>query len=356
MPRHIFNIVCSEDTVGNNSRYKRIKLVENKDDEEKTVKFCGPYFGAYSIRERDGKEIFELWVEKAKYKLRGDDFCDSWTDGELYQKKDIPLNKVKLKVILDEDCEYKIAVSVEDSQWITLPKSSLFGENLNLKKYYNRELSLLRGENFSSLSNGKYYIPKVMYGQIKICELAPFSFPNCDRGQAELEGFSYPWVSVKNNKIVVEKNGEGELLIYFADGDGIRSTNINGGTKNIVDYANSVLKAVLLENSNIREVLPELDDSVNLDKRKLNCLISKMHNADLAQVAQELVTNKKDELGKAVLEAKDSDQEILVNSSVLQEGVAKKLRENPGNAKGLKGDKGEDGKDGESPSADAVAT
>ncbi|MGL9732064.1 MAG: hypothetical protein ACR5KX_04770 [Wolbachia sp.] len=51
MPRHIFNIICSEDTVGNDSRYKRIKLVENKDDEEKTIKFCVPYFGAYSIRE-----------------------------------------------------------------------------------------------------------------------------------------------------------------------------------------------------------------------------------------------------------------------------------------------------------------
>ncbi|NUX00957.1 hypothetical protein GO685_00180 [Wolbachia endosymbiont of Madathamugadia hiepei] len=127
----------------------------------------------------------------------------------------------------------------------------------------------------------------------------------------------------------------------------------------------------MLESSNIREVLPELEinDSVNLDKRKLNCLISKMHNADLAQVATELVTNKKDELGKAVLGTKDNEnKEILVNSPILQEGVVKKLRENPESAKGSKGDKGEDGEDGEkgpqgdpgqdgeSPSAGAVAT
>ncbi|MGL9681592.1 MAG: hypothetical protein ACR5K2_01055 [Wolbachia sp.] len=50
MQRHIFNIICGEDTVGNDSRYRRIKLVEDKDDEE-TIKFYGPYFGVYSICE-----------------------------------------------------------------------------------------------------------------------------------------------------------------------------------------------------------------------------------------------------------------------------------------------------------------
>jgi len=151
-------------------------------------------------------------------------------------------------------------------------------------------------------------------------------------------------------KIVIEKNDGGELSIYFADSYGKTKVSNIGHSKNIVDYANSVLKAVLLENSNIRGVLPELeiDDSVNLDKRKLNCLVSKMHNADLAQVAQELVTNKKDELGKAVLEAKGNEsKEILVNSSILQEEIAEKLRENPENAKGPIGEQGPHGPKGE---------
>ncbi|MDR2548266.1 MAG: hypothetical protein LBC34_02060 [Rickettsiales bacterium] len=66
--------------------------------------------------------------------------------------------------------------------------------------------------------------------------------------------------------------------------------------------------------------------------RKLRHLLSDMHDEIAGYVAQELITNKK---------------EILVNSSILQEGMAEKLRENPGNAKGPKGDKGEPGKDGE---------
>ncbi|MDR2978426.1 MAG: hypothetical protein LBU56_03345 [Rickettsiales bacterium] len=81
---------------------------------------------------------------------------------------------------------------------------------------------------------------------------------------------------------------------------------------------NSTLKALLLENSNIREVLPELeiDGSVNLDRRRTKCLIRQ--EIDVEELTTELVTNKKDKLGKAVLEAKDNqDKEILVNSSIL---------------------------------------
>ncbi|WP_425384959.1 hypothetical protein [Wolbachia endosymbiont (group A) of Sturmia bella] len=70
-------------------------------------------------------------------------------------------------------------------------------------------------------------------------------------------------------------------------------------------------------------------------------------------VAQALITNQADALGRAVLGAKDDEnREILVNSSILQEGVAKKLKENPGKAIGPKGNPGQDGK---SPSVDDVA-
>ncbi|MDR1139233.1 MAG: collagen-like protein [Rickettsiales bacterium] len=327
MQKYIFNIVCSEDIVGNDSRYKRIKLVENQDDKEKTIKFCGPYIGAYSIFcNKNGQEFFELWVERAKYNFREGDFCDSWTDGELHQKLRIPLETVKLKVILDEDCEYKIAVSVEDNQWITLPKSSLFGENINLKRYYNQELSLSRGENFSSSSHDKYYIPEVMYGQTEICGLVPSSFPICYKSNIQMRRPGLTTETTQNYKVVIEKNDRGELSIYFADGDGARLTNIYEGTKNIIDYANSSLKAVLLENSNIREVLPELGiDVITPLERKVKCLVNKMYSEVAEHVAH--------------LEAKNSeDQEILANNPILQEGIAEKLRGNPGNAKGPKGE------------------
>ncbi|WCR59559.1 MAG: hypothetical protein PG978_000995 [Wolbachia endosymbiont of Ctenocephalides felis wCfeF] len=250
-------------------------------------------------------------------------------------------------------------MSIEDSKWITLPKSALFGENLNLKRYYNQKLSLSKGEKFLSGAIGEYYIPEVMYGQIKICELAPFSFPSCGNGDAKMESSSKPKFTVKDYKIVVEKNDAGELSIYLAKRDGTRVDRVNYGEDNFVDYLNSSLKTVLLENSNIREILPELeiDDSVNLDKRKLNCLISKMHNVDLAQVAQELVTNKKDELGRAVLEVKDGDQEILVTKVADNSGLRTAVATN------LKGDqsfkdsvKGEPGTNGISPGVGEVAT
>ncbi|MCA4774876.1 hypothetical protein IHO40_01735, partial [Wolbachia endosymbiont of Mansonella ozzardi] len=110
MQKYIFNIVCSEDIAGNNSKYKRIKL-ENQDNEEKTIKLCGSHIGTYNIiQKKDGKEFFALLVKKAKYNFRGDDFCDSWIDGKLYYNTDTPFEEVKLKVILDEDCEHKIAV------------------------------------------------------------------------------------------------------------------------------------------------------------------------------------------------------------------------------------------------------
>ncbi|MCA4774819.1 hypothetical protein IHO40_01420 [Wolbachia endosymbiont of Mansonella ozzardi] len=86
---------------GNNSRYKRIKL-ENQDNEEKTIKLCGSHIGTYNIiQKKDGKEFFALLVKKAKYNFRGDDFCDSWIDGKLYYNTDTPFEEVKLNTTDD---------------------------------------------------------------------------------------------------------------------------------------------------------------------------------------------------------------------------------------------------------------
>ncbi|WCR59558.1 MAG: hypothetical protein PG978_000994 [Wolbachia endosymbiont of Ctenocephalides felis wCfeF] len=93
MPKYIFDIVCSEDKIGDSSWYKRIKL-ENQDDKEKTIKFCGPHIGAYSICKRDGQEFFELWTEEAEYNSRKGDFCNSWTDGKLHHEKKLCLRRL----------------------------------------------------------------------------------------------------------------------------------------------------------------------------------------------------------------------------------------------------------------------
>ncbi|WP_225536751.1 hypothetical protein, partial [Wolbachia endosymbiont of Mansonella ozzardi] len=90
------------------------------------------------------------------------------------------------KVILDEDCEHKIAVPACNNQWIILPKSSLFSENLNLKKYYNQELKLLKGEECYQSAYSNHYISEVMYGLTKICKLAPIGSPSCNKGNAEM--------------------------------------------------------------------------------------------------------------------------------------------------------------------------
>lgn len=268
---------------------------------------------------KNGQDFFQLWAESAKYKFREGNFCDSWTNGKLDYKQNIQLKNVKLKVILDEDCEYKIAVSVGNDQWITLPKSSLFGENLNLGKYYNQELSLSKGKEFARYEGEIYYVPKVMCGQIKICELVPYSFPICNSDQARFWGSS-TFYAVAYNKIVVEKNNEGDLSIYFADAGGTRSANINSGGENFVNYANSTLKAVLLENSNIREVLPELGiDVITPLERKVKCLVNKMYSEVTERVAH--------------LEAKNYE-ETLVTKVAGNQGLQNAVADN------LKGDQG----------------
>ncbi|MFP3022719.1 MAG: hypothetical protein ACEY3K_07355, partial [Wolbachia sp.] len=323
MQRYSFNIICSKDILGNNSRYTRVKL-EHQDDKEKIIKFYGPYFGAYGINLVGNKsESFDLWIEKGKYKFHEDNFSDEWTNGEFYKKASIPLQNVRLKVILDDLCEYKLSIHIQNGEWITLPKSSLISKNINLNIYYNKELKLSKGEAFSEHNNCYHYIPQVMYGQTRICELAPFSFPNCDHGKVELESSSTPWIGIQDRKIVVENNPRGNLSIYFANKDGNRVDETGRLPKNFTDYMDLSLKAVLLEHSNIREVLPEmeLDDDLDLDidKRQLKCLIHKQDS---------------------------KNKEILVNNLDFQEGIAKKLRENPGNMKGNIGPVGPKGEQG----------
>ncbi|NUX00958.1 hypothetical protein GO685_00185 [Wolbachia endosymbiont of Madathamugadia hiepei] len=123
-----------------------------------------------------------------------------------------------------------------------MPKSSLFGKNLNLGEYYNRELILSKGEELSRYEGISYYISKVMYGQTEICELTSFRFPSFLQVRAKLESSAKIWRDVEGKKIVVEKNGEGGLSIYLADSNGARFSIIESGTKDVVDYANSTLK------------------------------------------------------------------------------------------------------------------
>ncbi|WP_349967667.1 collagen-like protein [Wolbachia endosymbiont of Armadillidium arcangelii] len=73
----------------------------------------------------------------------------------------------------------------------------------------------------------------------------------------------------------------------------------------------------------------------------------KGYTPSTTEIATELVTSKKAELGKAVLEAKDDQgKKILINDQALQEGVAEELRKNPGKIQGPKGNKGDTGASG----------
>ncbi|XP_076291219.1 uncharacterized protein LOC143214281 [Lasioglossum baleicum] len=88
-----------------------------------------------------------------------------------------------------------------------------------------------------------------------------------------------------------------------------------------------------------------LGDSIDVSRTVVN------------NITQHILNTKIDEIGRAVVKDNEN-REILASSSALQEGVAEKLRENPGNTKGPKGDPGqreEVGQDGKGPAPDVVA-
>ncbi|WP_225538404.1 hypothetical protein [Wolbachia endosymbiont of Mansonella perstans] len=64
-----------------------------------------------------------------------------------------------------------------------------------------------------------------MYGLTKICKLAPMGFPSCNKGNAEMWDPLNFSDTVKDDKIVVEKNDKDGLLIYSADRNGARLNN-----------------------------------------------------------------------------------------------------------------------------------
>lgn len=58
MQKYTFDMVCTEDIVGGDPRYKRINLVGNVNGEEKTIKLCGPHIGTYGIFKKKWTRLF----------------------------------------------------------------------------------------------------------------------------------------------------------------------------------------------------------------------------------------------------------------------------------------------------------
>ncbi|MDG7052479.1 MAG: hypothetical protein LKM45_01155 [Wolbachia endosymbiont of Alcedoecus sp.] len=255
-----------------------------------------------------------------------------------------------------------------------MPRSLILNKNLNLKNYYNKQISLTKGEVLYQSQDEPYYIPEIKYEGKKICELD--STFVAYKGQGPLYKIPKRSDDYRYNlepNIAIEKK-DNELLAYFADNQG-RPINIQEQNINIDDIYNHNfnvhLRSVLLEHSNIREVLPELrealpevnvDNSLYSDIRQLGCLVTK--TSTIQQIANELATDstKRSSISRAIISEepfrhavksllnRDAHfQGAVASNTDLQEGVAAKLRENPGRAQGPAG------RDGYSPSANAVA-
>ncbi|MDR2609013.1 MAG: hypothetical protein LBC06_00260 [Rickettsiales bacterium] len=251
--RHICKFACSEKLpFSGNSENPKIKEVKKvklvSEDNNKEIEFHGSYFGSYYIFKQNGEsnEKFQLFVHRTK---------DNDTGEEVYLSDPIDLESIRVKVTLDNQCKYQVALSLSNNEWITLPRSSLSCTNYDdLKKYYNKDLSL-------SQSSGRNY---VMCDQEKVCELASRSIPVC------LEFSDYPEEiavvipfngirtdseNFRDYRLAVEGNDNNELSIYLSNQAGVRADNLA--------YFNNFLQSALLENSNIREVLPELENAVS---------------------------------------------------------------------------------------------
>ncbi|MDR2547930.1 MAG: collagen-like protein [Rickettsiales bacterium] len=328
--KYIFNFACSQDkqlkrygSFPNN--INKIKLLS--EDGGKEINFCGPYFGSYCTfepKEENAKPYFKLFTHWAA------DDC-SWEEEGIYMPNSVELDKVKVEVTFNHHCEYQVVLSGKGISRLTLPKSALFSRDLNLRKYYNKEIKLEKGEKFYDdntsedvSARAKYYIPRIMYGEEEICELVGISVPVCMGNGSKIAAVTpiRSGISSKSHKIenfndyrlVIEKDKGSELLVYLANSleEPVDLNNeVIAMTEIYKQPLNVSLRSALLENSNIREVLPELeiDDNVNLDTRQLKCWINK--TSTIQKIASELVTEKKDELGRAVLNATDSDDQNL---------------------------------------------
>jgi|GEM_PF-1873338 len=390
--RHIFKFACSEKLPfsGNSKNpeikeIKKVKLVS--EDNTKEIEFHGSYFGSYYIFKPDGEsnEKFQLFVHRTK---------DNDTGEEVYLSDPIDLESIRVKVTLDNQCKYQVALSLGNNEWITLPRSSLSYTNYDdLKKYYNKDLSL-------SQSSGRNY---VMHGRDKVCELASRSIPVClefnnrTKKVAVVTPFDDIRISfdyLSDRRLVIKRDDNNELSIYLSNQAGVRANNL--------EYFNKLLESALLENSNIREVLPELeiDDNVNLDTRQLKCWINNTSTIqkitdesfkdsvkDLLKSDPEFINSVKGEQGpegppgrkgedanpKEVVRkwADDSSKRYVISQEIVNnenfQGAVKYLLKRDSNFKNGVGDvlksdqdfknnvKGDPGKDGESPSANAVA-
>ncbi|MEY2393473.1 hypothetical protein [Wolbachia endosymbiont of Tettigetta isshikii] len=57
MQKYTFNMVCTDDTVGGESRYKMIKLIWKVNGKEKTIKLCGPCIDHMALLNEVGKNF-----------------------------------------------------------------------------------------------------------------------------------------------------------------------------------------------------------------------------------------------------------------------------------------------------------
>ncbi|MDN5247693.1 MAG: hypothetical protein QWI36_00945 [Wolbachia endosymbiont of Tyrophagus putrescentiae] len=234
----------------NNHKYYEVQF-RNKEDPDQVIKFTKAYAGENYLR--TGKNIKDA---KFHYSVHKKD----QEKNTILRKEDIPFDKIGLKVVIDENCEYQLAVcELNDNKSSCksgddiLPKILAYTSEVDWKNYYDQGfLSVQHPTHTARLE------PLSIQDKSKntIITLAEQSIIYRDH---ELVQPFYEDI-IKANYIVITKDENGNLFAYLSDEDGNpcdwKVFNVNN-KRYLEDFFNPFLKSALKNCSNISEVLPE---------------------------------------------------------------------------------------------------
>ncbi|WP_168455944.1 hypothetical protein [Wolbachia endosymbiont of Ctenocephalides felis wCfeJ] len=184
-----------------------------------------------------------------------------------------------------------------------------------MRGYYGKNLNL-------SGESGNIYIK---HNEQTVCRLMQASLPVCLKNKSntniidifalkdDIQG-RYEF-DPSNHRLVIEKDEDNKLSIYLSDQ--------RGNVVPALNYLKDSLELALLKNSNIKEVLPELEiddyDVSLIDTKQLKCWVNK--ESTIKKIANELITEKKEELGQTVLDATDSSGQNLATQVASKVGL-----------------------------------
>ncbi|WP_353284082.1 hypothetical protein [Wolbachia endosymbiont (group A) of Lasioglossum fulvicorne] len=280
----------------------------------------------------DGKIAKAFLGDKGMQGLKGADGAQgpAGKDG-----KSPSIEEVAVQLLTDENKDIlgKTVLDITDSTGQNLATHVASKINLNSQDFINKADPIKLAELLFNKSNvDQLEAKKIAKDKVSPYKISELVFNDAKNALVE----NHQWDRESFIEDVIEKASTSRLAELLFDAGGIEkgeAKRITEGKVNPEKLAEYLFNASGLGN--------------NIDESKMV----------VNNVTQHLLNTKADEIGKAVVNDNEN-REILAGSRTLQEGVAEKLRENPGKTRGIKGDpgqRGEVGQDGKSPAPDAVA-